>query len=106
PILNAAHIMRVRRDDPTVVEQMREMVERQVRSMARLVEDLLDVSRITRGKIQLRLESANLTAVVQHAADTIRPTLQARGRSRSGSRRGRSGSRPTRCASSRSWSTC
>jgi CheY-like chemotaxis protein len=54
------------------------MVERQVRSMARLVDDLLDVSRITRGKIQLRKEPVNLCAVVQHAVETTRPLYHAR----------------------------
>src|SRR5262249_28453108 len=62
----------------SVMEQMREMVERQVRSMARLVDDLLDVSRITRGKIQLRLEPVNLASIVRRAADTTCPMLHSR----------------------------
>ncbi|MHC5538439.1 hybrid sensor histidine kinase/response regulator [Singulisphaera rosea] len=77
PILNATHLMRLRGDDPGTLQRMRDMVERQVRSMARLVDDLLDVSRITRGKIQLRKEPVNLAAVIQRAVETTKPLFQA-----------------------------
>jgi signal transduction histidine kinase len=78
PILNAVHIMRLRGDDRVLLEELREMVERQVRVMARLVDDLLDVSRITRGKIRLRMEPVDLLAVVHRGVETTRPMLQAR----------------------------
>jgi signal transduction histidine kinase len=78
PILNAVHIMRLRGGDRKLLEELREMVERQVRVMARLVDDLLDVSRITRGKIRLRMEPVDLAGVVQSAVETTRPMLQSR----------------------------
>jgi signal transduction histidine kinase/ActR/RegA family two-component response regulator len=79
PILNAVHIMRLRGDDPVLRERMRVVVEQQVRCMARLVDDLLDVSRITRGKIQLRHEPVILSTLVQRSLETVRPHLVAKG---------------------------
>ena len=58
--------------------EAREMMERQVRHMVRLVDDLLDVSRITRGKIELRKEVVDLAAVVDRAVETIRPLIEDR----------------------------
>ncbi len=52
------------------------MIERQVHHMARLLDDLLDVSRITRGKLELR-KSRSLHAVVEAAVETARPALDA-----------------------------
>ena len=49
------------------------MIERQVRHLVRLVDDLLDVSRIIRGKIELRKEAVDLAAVVGQAVETARP---------------------------------
>jgi two-component system CheB/CheR fusion protein len=53
-------------------------MERQVRQMARLLDDLLDVSRITRGQVTLRLEPVELAAVVAGAVETCRPLVDAR----------------------------
>ncbi len=78
PILNAVHIMRLRGDDQVLRERMRDIVEQQVRCMARLVDDLLDVSRITRGKIQLRLEPVSATALIQRSIETVRTQLAAK----------------------------
>ncbi len=55
------------------------MMERQVDHMVRLVDDLLDVSRITRGKIELRKEPVELAAVVRRAVETSRPLIEAAG---------------------------
>ncbi|MHB1561724.1 MAG: hybrid sensor histidine kinase/response regulator [Isosphaeraceae bacterium] len=79
PILNAVHIMRLRGDDQELREKMRDVVEQQVRCMARLVDDLLDVSRITSGKIQLRKEPVTLSTIVNRSIETVRPLLLARG---------------------------
>ena len=49
------------------------MMERQVGQMVRLVDDLLDVCRISRGKLELRKERVELAAVVQQAVETSRP---------------------------------
>jgi CheY-like chemotaxis protein/two-component sensor histidine kinase len=64
--------------DPTA-ESVREMMERQVGHMVRLVDDLLDVSRITRGRIELRTEAVDLAAVVRSALETSRPLIEAAG---------------------------
>jgi CheY-like chemotaxis protein len=56
----------------------RDMIERQVRQLVRLVDDLLDVSRVSRGKIHLEKVPVDLAAVVQHAIETSRPQLEAR----------------------------
>jgi two-component system CheB/CheR fusion protein len=55
-----------------------EIVERQVRQMVRLIDDLLDVSRITRGKINLKTEPADLLAIAATALETSRPLIEAR----------------------------
>ena len=54
------------------------MIERQVEHLTRLVDDLLDVSRITRGKIQLQVEPLDLEAIVSGAVETSRPMIDAR----------------------------
>ncbi len=78
PIQNAVQIMHFCRIEDTQLLWARDMVERQVRLMARLVDDLLDVSRITRGKIQLKEEQVNLEAVVIRAVETSRPLIEER----------------------------
>lgn len=77
PALTALHVLKERpSDDPTAV-RARDVAERQLRNMARIVDDLLDVSRITRGKIELRREPLELQAVLTRCADTLRPHLEA-----------------------------
>ncbi len=79
PMRNAVALLRRRpaHYDP-VVEQMRAMLERQVTHMAQLVDDLMDVARITRGKIELRLTSVDLAAIARRAVETILPLLEER----------------------------
>jgi PAS domain S-box-containing protein len=78
PILNALGILRqVRTDDP-VIQQAGGIIERQVRQMVRLVDDLLDISRVTKGKLRLETEHVELRAVMNRAADAARPLLDAR----------------------------
>jgi PAS domain S-box-containing protein len=79
PLLNALHIMRLQGATAETILQAREMAERQVKNMTRLIDDLLDVSRITRGKIQLRQEPVDLATVVRRAIETSRPMIEARG---------------------------
>ncbi len=79
PISNALELMRLQEAD-TVDDQtrtLRGMMERQVRQMTHLVDDLLDVSRITSGKIALRKQRLNVAEVVNSAVETSRPLLQA-----------------------------
>jgi signal transduction histidine kinase/HAMP domain-containing protein/ActR/RegA family two-component response regulator len=77
-ISNAVHLLDIR-DGDNGSRATRDVLERQVRHMARLVDDLLDVSRITRGKVELRKERVNLADVVRHAVLTVRPLINARG---------------------------
>ncbi len=77
PMHAALQVMRLADHDRTAVAQAREMMERQVRHMVRLVDDLLDVSRITRGKIDLRKQRVDLAAVVRTAVETSRPLIEA-----------------------------
>jgi PAS domain S-box-containing protein len=79
PILNALHIMRLGRNNPNSVEESRAVIERQVRHMVRLIDDLLDLSRITRGKIQLRKQPVDLAQVIQSAVESSRPAIDAAG---------------------------
>ncbi|HEV2852065.1 MAG TPA: ATP-binding protein [Thermoanaerobaculia bacterium] len=78
PIRNAVELMRqVETVDPTF-QPSREMVERQVKHLARLVDDLLDVSRITSGSIRLRKEIVDLGTILQRAVEGIRPLIESR----------------------------
>ncbi|HEX4388094.1 MAG TPA: response regulator [Steroidobacteraceae bacterium] len=76
PIRNAVEILRVS-DDRSVRERAREMVGRQVQHLARLVDDLLDVSRITTRKITLKRGVVRLGALIESAVEIARPVLDA-----------------------------
>src|SRR3954447_19502805 len=78
PIRNALHIMKQAGADGAVVGRVREMMERQVQHMTRMVDDLLDVSRITRGKVELRKEVVDLASVVDRTVEAIRPLIEDR----------------------------
>jgi signal transduction histidine kinase len=75
PIRNALEIMRVGTANPTSADRAREIIERQVAQMVRLINDLLDVSRITRGKLALTVETVGLRDVIETALETSRPLL-------------------------------
>ena len=79
PISNALHILRLSGDLPPAAERVRDIMERQVNHLVRLVEDLLEVSRVTRGKIDLRKEPVDLASVIESAVDTSRPLIEAAG---------------------------
>jgi signal transduction histidine kinase len=76
PIRNSLEIMRLSGDDPAAVGRARGMLERQVGQMVRLINDLLDVSRITRGKLQLTYEPVELSEVVEAALEISAPALE------------------------------
>lgn len=76
PIRNGLHLMRQARNDPDTVERARAMMDRQVQQMVRLIDDLLDLSRISRGTIELRKESVDLATVLRNAVETSRPLLE------------------------------
>lgn len=78
PLANAAQLLTMAGlTDPTLVG-IRDMIGRQVQHLARLVDDLLDVSRITRGKIQLQNVPLDLAAVLRQAVETSRPLIDSR----------------------------
>lgn len=79
PIRNALEIMRVASFDPTAIGKAREIVERQVAQMVRLINDLLDVSRITRGKLSLNIESIGIREAIEAAVEISRPLLDEAG---------------------------
>jgi PAS domain S-box-containing protein len=80
PISSAVKIMElVAPDAPPQVQKAREVIDRQARHLARLVDDLMDVSRISTGKIVLRDEQVDPVAMVQRAIEMNRPLLEARG---------------------------
>jgi signal transduction histidine kinase len=78
PIRNAAEVMRRIAPTDAGIVWARDVVERQVTHLAQLVDDLLDVSRITQGKISLKKEPVELGKVVQHSVDTARSLLEAK----------------------------
>lgn len=79
PIRNALEIMRMAADRPDVVNRSRGMIERQVGQLVRLVDDLVDLSRITRGNIQLRRERIPIEQAVGMALESSRPFLDSTG---------------------------
>jgi PAS domain S-box-containing protein len=79
PIASGLHILRTGGDNPQVAATAREIMERQVAQMVRLVDDLLDVARITTGKVELRCEQIDLADAVKDAVDTSRPLIEKNG---------------------------
>jgi two-component system CheB/CheR fusion protein len=77
-VVNAAKVMRTQNIKPEAVDRARQIVERQSRHMARLLDDLLDVSRITRGGIELRKEDVDLREVIRAAIEALSPVLEER----------------------------
>jgi len=75
PIRNAVYLLRRSQVDPAI----REMLERQIVHMVRLVDDLLDASRITHGKIELRKERVDIANVIDAAIEATRPLIEAAG---------------------------
>jgi PAS domain S-box-containing protein len=76
PICNGLEIMKLAALDPAASEELRGMMERQAKLMVRLIDDLLDVSRITRGKLELRMSEVLLADVLRSAAEAARPLAE------------------------------
>lgn len=81
PIRTGLELIRTSNDDPQLLEQTRRIMERQMRQLVTLVDDLLDVSRISRGKLELRRRPVALSEVVDSAVEAVRPALKAAGHS-------------------------
>jgi len=78
PLTNALQILREPTAAPPLVDRARDVMYRQVQNMARMVDDLLDVSRIAQGRIEIRKEPVNLMAIVERAVEAARSDVQAR----------------------------
>ena len=77
PIWNGLSIIRRARGDPQRIDQVGGIIERQVGQLSRLVDDLLDMSRISAGKIELKMQPTNLLQVVTSAVEMSRPQIEA-----------------------------
>jgi len=79
PIRNGLLLMKLAGDDAEAVERSRSMMERQIEQMVRLVDDLMDISRISQGKLELLKEHVPLGAVIASAVETTRPLIEQMG---------------------------
>ena len=79
PIRNAVALLRTKEHLDPRLEYCRSLIERQVERMAHLLDDMLDVSRITRGKITLRQEALYLNEVIDQALELARPLIDSAG---------------------------
>ncbi len=79
PIRNALQIIRLAGDNKASVEKAAVVMERQLQQMVRLIDDLMDVTRIARNKMKLRQERVELGTVVRNALETSRPLIEAAG---------------------------
>jgi len=75
PIRTGLEVLRASNDSSEMVAQVRPLMERQVRQLVRLIDDLLDVSRITQGKLQMRLSEVPLCEILRDAVDATRPMI-------------------------------
>jgi len=79
PISTAAQMLRLSSADPKRIAHASEVIGRQVRHMVELVDDLLDVSRVTRGLVELEREPVDLKSVIQNAIEQARPLIEKKG---------------------------
>ncbi len=78
PILNSLNILRQMKTEDPILQQAGSIIERQVGQMVRLVDDLLDISRMTKGKLRLRTERVELRVLANLAAESVRPLMDVR----------------------------
>ena len=79
PISNALQLWPLVEKDPVEMENIRAMMDRQVHQITRLINDLMDVSRITRGKIELHKQPVDLGTLLQSAIESIQPCIESYG---------------------------
>ncbi|TFW24690.1 hybrid sensor histidine kinase/response regulator [Massilia arenosa] len=78
PISAAADILRLAAADPARVRQTSEIVSRQVKHMTALIDDLLDVSRVSRGLVELAMADVDARGLLTHAVEQVRPLIERR----------------------------
>lgn len=76
PLLNGLEILRTANTNPNVSQKARDIMERQLKQMVRLVDDLLDVSRITTGKLAIKKERVELRTVMRSAVESAGPFVE------------------------------
>jgi PAS domain S-box-containing protein len=77
PILTSAQLLKRRGSErPELIESATESIERQVKYLTRLINDLLDISRVARGKLKLSFEVTDMAAVIAHAVEVCRPAIE------------------------------
>jgi PAS domain S-box-containing protein len=79
PILTGLEIMRLRADSADAVVNVRGIIERQVRQLSHLIDDLLDIARVTNGKLELKKEVHELKDIVSNAVETSLPLIDKAG---------------------------
>ena len=77
PLSSGLQVMRLSASDPAAIERTRSMMERQVSHMVRLVDDLLDIARITTGKVDIKKDRVDLQTVIASAVETSMPLIEA-----------------------------
>lgn len=81
PLLNGLRILRLSKSDPVATEKAQEVMERQLKQMVRLVDDLLDVSRITTGKLTISKQRVDIQSVMRAAVESSASFIESRGHS-------------------------
>ena len=76
PILTGLEIMRMRADNPETVTNVRGIIERQVKQLSHLINDLLDIARVTNGKVDIKKETIDLKSIVSNAVETSLPLME------------------------------
>jgi signal transduction histidine kinase len=79
PIRNALHLLRDPHHDESVTRYATDLMERQLGHMVRLIDDLIDVSRVTRNRLELHRTVVDLASVIRDAIETVRPTIHSAG---------------------------
>jgi PAS domain S-box-containing protein len=79
PISSSVQLLKLAAVDDPIVQETSELMDRQLKHLVRLVDDLLDVSRIINGKISLHREPVELASIISSAVEEVRPLLDARG---------------------------
>jgi signal transduction histidine kinase len=75
PIANAVQLLRLQPNEAPIQQQSRTIIERQVAQLTRLIDDLMEVSRITTGRVQLLLERVVVNGIVERAVESARPLI-------------------------------
>jgi len=75
PVRNAVHIMQIKGPSTPELQWARDVIDRQVRAMTRLIDDLMDVSRINQDKLELQREPIEVAAILHGAVETSRPLI-------------------------------